>query len=39
LKFNPALDRKDLDLLPEGKIVRLVETEQRYIKEADTEAS
>jgi NAD(P)H dehydrogenase (quinone) len=35
LKFNPALDRNDLDLLLQGKIVKQVETEQKYIKEAD----
>jgi len=35
LKFNPALDRKDLDLLLEGKTEKKVEAEQRYIKEAD----
>jgi NAD(P)H dehydrogenase (quinone) len=35
LKFNPVLDRKDLDLLLEGKIVKQVEAEQRYIKESD----
>jgi NAD(P)H dehydrogenase (quinone) len=29
LKFNPALDRNDLDLLLQGKIVKQVETEQK----------
>jgi NAD(P)H dehydrogenase (quinone) len=35
LKFDPALDRKDLDLLGEGKVVKKVEDEQRLIREAD----
>ena len=35
LKFNPALDRKDLDLLLEGKTEKKVEDEQRCIKESD----
>jgi NAD(P)H dehydrogenase (quinone) len=35
LKFNPALSRKELELMPQGKAPKEIKEEQQHIKDAD----